>query len=403
MENLLILIAPIVGVIVGFVIGKKSTPTGDAQKLSRLENENKILGQKNAVLENENRQMTEKLTAQFENISRRLLATQTEETTKLQKENLNIVISPFCEQMDKLKKDFEDRITLMNKNTTESKTSLEEQLKSLRDASGALQNQAVALTDALLGKKKAIGNLGEMQLERILEMNGLTEGIGYTKQEYFQDDAHRRFTDYVLKLPDDRDVVVDVKMSLNANFLDYYNADENTNKEAALTEFIKNTKSRIDELSGKEYQNLMKGRSLDYVFMFIPLEQAYLDALQKDPKLYDYAFSRNIAIATPSLILPMIRTIKNLWNVERQNKNIEKTVENVRKLYDKYVSFTENFAKVGRSLNTANESYTDALKQLSSGAGNMSVCFERIKTDSGIQTSKNIAIEFDGEGDTDGE
>jgi len=183
------------------------------------------------------------------------------------------------------------------------------------------------------------------------------------------------------------------------SYLKYINAEDEIEKKKYIKEFVAATKKHIDTLGDKEYQNKLKDSQLDYVFMFMPLEHSYLAALEEDPALYQYSFKNNVALATPSLLFPMMRTIDTILKIDKRDKNIEEVIEMINSLYDKYVGFTENFEDIGKKLAGVQKSYEVAQGQLASGKGNMSGWFEKIQKKSGIKSNKKIAIGF--EGDTD--
>jgi DNA recombination protein RmuC len=261
------------------------------------------------------------------------------------------------------------------------------------NVSGALSKEASDLARALKGDKKILGNFGELQLKRILEITGLSEGRDYTCQEYFNEDGARFFTDFVIILPDERKIVIDSKFTLNS-YVDFAGAADGAGKAAFMRQFLDATKKHIDTLASKDYQGKVaagSGHRLDFAVMFMPIEQAYLDLLAHDPKIYDYAFSRHVMIATPSLLLPLVRTIDNLWKIEKQNKNVEKVVASLQGLYEKYAGFTKSFADVKAKIEGAARSLDAAETQLA-GRGGLSGRFLNLAELGGISTNKELAI-----------
>ena len=338
-------------------------------------------------------EMRENMKGEFRKMSLELLEAQKKSAAEEQTKTLGATINPFKEQIEKLKDSFDKQIKELLKDGAENKTSFAENIKKMMESSGALQKEAADLSEALRGKKKLGGTWAELQIENIFNIAGLQKGRDYTAQEYHIDDEKRRVTDFVLNLPGQRRVVIDSKLSL-ASYERYISAESDDEKDKFIGEFVAATKDRIKELSGKEYQNLVGGSKLDYVFMFMPFEHAYIEALRHDKSLYDFAFSKNVAITTPSLLLPMMRLVNNLWNIEKQNKTAQKVQQLVQSIYEKYVGFTKSFAEVGSKLDGAQTEYKKALGQLSDGKGSMSSLFDRMKKDGGIQTSKSIAIEY---------
>jgi len=333
------------------------------------------------------------LIEKFKNISAELLELQKKSVAEEQSKT----VRPVAEQIEKMKEGFDRQIQEMLKNSTENKTSFSEQMKLMLEQSNALQKEAADLANALKHKKQQ-GNWGEFQLEKIFEILGFKEGREYDKEVFSRVDGVAVRPDYVLNLPNNRRVVIDSKLSLES-YIKYANAEDEIEKKKHIKEFVAATKKHIDILGGKEYQNKLKDSQLDYVFMFMPLEHSYLAALEEEPELYQYSFKNNVALATPSLLFPMMRTVDAILKIDRRDKNIEEVIDMINKLYEKYIGFTENFSDVGAKLTAANKSYGDALKQLSEGSGNMSGWFDKIKKKSGIPSNKQSAITFDGAGD----
>ena len=366
-----IIIAIFMGLVVGFVLGwlSKRAPSNRAE-IDRL------IAEK-AAAEAKYKMLNDGVFAdRFKSISSELIEKNREEQIKT---------------IDRLKLDFDRQIKEMLESSAKNKTSLEEQLKFMRDSAGALQQQALDLSNALKHKKQQ-GNWGEFQLERIFEILGFREGIEYNKEVFVRaDDGSSVRPDYVLNLPNNRRVIIDSKLSLES-YMKYVNSTDDSEKKKFAREFVAATKNHISILGGKEYQNKLKDSQLDYVFMFMPLEHSYLVALEEDPELYQFAFKNNVAMATPSLLLPMMRTVDTLLKIDKRDKNIEEVTEMLNKLYEKYVGFTDNFADVGLRIAAANESYNNALKQLKSGSGNMGGWFEKIRKKSGIISNKQPAI-----------
>jgi DNA recombination protein RmuC len=383
-----IIIAIIIGLAIGFGIGFFAGKQGKQSEVSRLIGEKAAAEAKYKMLNDGG------LIERFKNISSELLEIQKKSVSEEQ----NKTIQPVKEQIEKMKDNFDRQIKEMLKDSTDNKRSFSDNMKLVIDQSAALQKEAADLANALKYKKQQ-GNWGEFQLEKIFEILGFEEGREYSKEVFARgEDGGSVRPDYVLNLPQHRHVIIDSKLSLES-YIKYVNSEDEADKKRFIKEFVAATKKHIDTLGGKEYQNKLKDSQLDYVFMFMPLEHAYLAALEEDPQLYQYAFKNNVALATPSLLFPMMRTIDTLLKIDKRDKNIEEVIEMVNKLYEKYVGFTDNFADVGRKLGSANDSYKLALGQLSEGSGNMSGWLDKIKSKSGIASNKKIAIEFDGADD----
>ena len=383
-----LILAIIIGIIVGFLIGWLAKPS----RSTRLISENSRLIAEKAAAEAKYKMLNEGgLIERFKNISAELLEMQKKSVAEEQVKT----IAPVKEQIEKFKDNFDKQVKEILKDSIDSKRSFSDHMKLVVEQSHALQKEAADLTNALKHKKQQ-GNWGEFQLEKIFDILGFTEGREYSKEVFVRsDDGTAVRPDYVLNLPNNRHVIIDSKLSLES-YMKYVGSDNESDKKKYIKEFVAATKKHIDKLGSKDYQNKLKDSDLDYVFMFMPLEHSYLAALEEDPNLYQYSFKNNVALATPSLLFPMMRTIDTLLKIDKRDKNVEEVIEMVNKLYEKYVGFTDNFADVGKKLESANSSYNTALGQLSKGSGNISGWLEKIRGKSGITSNKKIPIEFDG-------
>ena len=325
----------------------------------------------------------------FKNVSAELLAQTRKNATEEHTETLNRTINPFKEQIAQLKTDFDKQIKDMLKTSVDNRAQLEGQIKSMVDASGALKKEAADLTDALRGKKKIQGNWGEIQVERLFELLGWQPGVQYEAQKHLS--GGRDIPDYIVHMPGNKHFVVDAKVSLNS-YMDYLAAEDETEKKHLWRAFVDATKAHIKELGDKNY-NKVVDRKFDYVCMFMPLEHAYIELMNRDQEdIYKYAYDNGVTIATPSLLLPMLRTIDTLMKVEKQSENVGKIVEYAEKLYDKYAGFTEDYKKIGNALESLRGTYDEGMKKLTTGRGNISTWFEKIKKQGGLSVTKNLAI-----------
>ncbi len=333
--------------------------------------------------------MRGKMMAEFKNISIDVLNQTRKIATDEQTQTLNTTITPFKTQIEKLTEDFNKQIKDILKNSTENRASLEGQIKSMMDASLGLKKEAADLTDALRGKKKLQGNWGEIQVERLFELLGWTPGVQYESQKHLS--GGRDIPDYIVHMPGDKHFVVDAKMSLNS-YMDYLATDDAIEKQRLWRMFVDATKKHISELGDKNY-NQVVDKKFDYVCMFMPLEHAYIELMNRDKEdIYKYAFDHGVTIATPSLLLPMLRTIDTLMRVEKQSKNVVKIVEYAEKLYEKYAGFTEDYKKMGNALDAARAAYDGGLNKLTDGRGSISGWFDKIKKQGGLTVSKNLAL-----------
>lgn len=350
------------------------------------ENQKKYMEYKLADLEKSKDEMSER----FKNVSNEVIQTQHRRFNEEQKNILNLMLEPFKQQIA----DFKTKVESAHEESLKNKSSFDEQFKNLLDLNQTLSKDAENLSAALKGNKKIQGNWGEFQLERILEISGLQKGINYVTQETFRNDDNQMLRpDVIIKLPNDRNVIVDSKVSLN-DYVNYVNCDDEQMRQVYLQHHIQCVKKHIDELAGKDYQKLIKNNMLDYVVIFIPVESAYVEAVRADNSLYDYAYKKNIAITTPSSLLPILRTIENLWQIESQNRNVAEIANIGGSLYDKIVGFVEDMQHIDKSIETARKNYDLAMKKLSTGKGNALSLAGKLK-EKGAKVTKNLAISYE--------
>ena len=256
-----------------------------------------------------------------------------------------------------------------------------------------MAQEAINLTRALKGDNKIQGNWGEMVLTRVLEASGLREGYEYQTQVNIQrDDRSRMQPDVIVRLPQDKDVVVDAKMTLVA-YERYFNAEDDYQRELALNEHIAAIRNHIRLLSRKDYHQLPGLRSLDYVLMFIPVEPAFLLAIDRQPELINEALKSNIMLVSPTTLLVALRTIANLWRYEHQNQNAQQIADRAARLYDKMRLFVDDMSAVGQGLDKAQDYYRQAMKKLSSGRGNILAQADAFRT-LGVEVKREINPEM---------
>ena len=355
---------------------------------SDIDNQKRFMEEKLAYLEKNK----EELALKFRDISNEVIKAQNSRFGEEQKNAFNLMLKPFQEQMS----EFKNKVESVHQDSLKNKSSFDEQFKTLLTLNQNLSKDAENLSAALKGNKKIQGNWGEFQLERILEISGLEEHINYEKQETFRNEENQMLRpDVIIRLPNERSVIIDSKVSLN-DYVNYVNCEDEALRQVYLKKHIQCIRSHIDELSGKDYQKLIKNNALDYVVIFIPIESAYVEAVKADNTLYDYAYKKNIAITTPSSLLPILRTIENLWQIENQNKNVARIAELGGSLYDKLFNFTEDMQRIDKSIDAARKNYDQAIKKLSTGKGNALSLAAQLKQ-RGAKTGKTIELEYDEE------
>jgi len=326
------------------------------------------------------------LTLKFKDISTEIIKSQHETFSSEQKNTLTAVLNPFAEQL----KAFKAEVTATREESIKNKSNLDAQLSNLANLNLTLSKDAQNLTEALKGGKKMQGNWGECQLSRILEISGLRKGQDYETQEtYVNDDKKIYRPDVIVHLPENRDIIIDSKVSLN-DYLEAVSAEDEEMQNKALQKNVAAIKAHIDELSAKEYQKLLKDKTLNYVIMFIPVESAYIAALDYDRYIYDYAYKKNVILATPLSLLPTLRTVENLWRISNQNQNVTKIAELGGKIYDKLAAFIEDMKALERGLNQANNAYGNAMTKLAGRGGAVSQA-EKMR-ELGAKTGKTINL-----------
>ena len=269
----------------------------------------------------------------------------------------------------------------------------------LSQRSESISQEAVALTRALKSDQQKQGAWGEMILESILERSGLREGIEYETQAHRTGgEGERLRPDVVVNIPGGKTLVIDSKVSLVA-YSDAVNAETEEQALTARKRHISSLRGHIKGLSAKDYQNA-ENSSVDYVILFVPIEGALSEALREDGTLTEYALEQNITIATPTTLMMALKTVANVWNVERRNQNAEVIAERAGRLYDKVVGFVDNMENVGKRLEQAQDAYQGAFSQLSRGRGNVLSQVETLKS-LGAKTTKAIGVDFDDLNDRD--
>ena len=320
----------------------------------------------------------------FENLANKILESKSEKFTKQNKENLDGILKPLQEKIDKFEKKVEDT----HKESIDRHAMLRQQIIGLKELNEQMSKEAINLTKALKGDSKMQGNWGELVLERVLEKSGLEKDREYFVQSSFTgEDGKRVLPDVVLHLPDNKKMIIDSKVSLVA-YERFVNEDDEDKRTLFLKEHINSLKRHIDQLSAKNYQDIYQIESPDFVLLFVPIEPAFAMAINDDSNLYSWAFEKNIVIVTPTTLLATLRTIDSMWNNEKQQQNAIEIATQAGRLYDQFVNLTEDLLKVGNQLNTVKGSYDVTMKKLT-GKGNLITRVERLKK-LGSKASKQL-------------
>jgi len=309
----------------------------------------------------------QRLTSQFENLANRIFEHSGRRADEQNKQSLDKLLLPLREQLDGFRRQVQDSFG----QEARERHTLSHEIRNLQQLNEQMAREAINLTKALKGDNKTQGNWGEVVLSRVLEASGLREGYEYQTQVNVQVDANSRMQpDVVVRLPQNKDVVIDAKMTLVA-YERYFNSQDDVEREIALNEHIASVRGHIRLLGRKDYQQLPGLRSLDYVLMFIPVEPAFLLAIDREPELISEALKHNIMLVSPTTLLVALRTISNLWRYEHQSQNAKRIADRAAKLYDKLRLFVDDMESMGQSLEKAQGSYRLAMNKLSQGRGNL--------------------------------
>jgi DNA recombination protein RmuC len=306
-----------------------------------------------------------------------------QKNSKTSQLHLTTILQPFKENI----KDFNLKIENYYKDESKERFSLVKEIEKLNLLNRQISQDAINLTNALKGDNKIQGDWGEYILERVLENSGLKKGREYEIQKEFKDENGRSLRpDVIIHLPDKKDIIIDSKLSLTAYEM-YHSCQENE-KDFYLQKHLSSIQTHIKLLSQKAYEKKIDINTLDFVLMFIPIEAAFLLAVQMDSGLYERAYSQNIILVSPSTLLAVLRTIQNSWRYEYQNNNAQLIAKKAGDMHDKFVGFVNEMQNVESSLLKAQNSYNDAFKKLSSGKGNLISRAKHLKELDGVYHKK---------------
>ncbi|MGB6036589.1 MAG: DNA recombination protein RmuC [Cryomorphaceae bacterium] len=340
--------------------------------------------------------MQEKFTKDFKLIANQIFEEKTENFSKRSKESIDQLLSPLKERLVS----FEKKVDETHKDNLKETSGLKAELKTLREMSSKMTEEAENLTRALRNDTKIQGNWGEMILENILEKSGLRKDEEYFLQQNFSTDEGRRFQpDVMIKLPDDKWVIVDSKVSLKA-YEDFINEDEPKSKERYLKNHLISLKNHIKGLSEKKYQEVASGKNLDFILMFVPIEPAYLMALQADHRLFNEAYDRGIVMVSPTTLIASLKIIQTTWKHEYQNRNALEIADRGKLLLEKFVGFAEDFEKIGVQIDRTSATYSDALKKLRDGRGSLVSQAKQLEQ-LGVRATKKLSNNLIGDDDSE--
>ena len=353
------------------------------QKDARARDREVEFSQRKADFEKEIIDTRQRLEKEFELISNRLITNQSEQFTKVNQEQIGNLLNPLKNQLGEFKLQVEKAYG----DEREGQGKLLQQLEQLKEMNQKLSEGASNLASALKGDSKVQGDWGESHLEVILQKAGLQKDIHYLTQQSFAGSEGRQRPDFLIKLPENRSIIVDSKVSLTA-YERYHSSDDLTSA-SALKEHIASMRSHISQLSAKNYDQITGINTLDFVLMYIPIEPALSLALSNEPKLYEEALNKNIVLVSTTTLLATMRTVSYIWKQEDQRKNVQEIIHAGSNLYDKFVAFTEDMLQVGKTLESSMSAYDAAMNKLKEGKGNLIGRADKMRK-LGLTNKKNI-------------
>jgi DNA recombination protein RmuC len=369
---LTILLAFMAGVILAFVLMRQKIQALTAENIqlkAQLDYKNDKLSQQKNEIEN----IGHKFENQFKVLAGQILEEKKNAFNKDQESSLKAILDPLKENISSFKQEFSAKL----KTESDDRISLREQVVHMMTLNQTLSEQANNLTQAFRGSVKHQGNWGEMILESILEYTGMQKEIHYFVQKRsMNDDGDSIQPDVLVKYPDSRTIVIDSKVSL-IHYENFYKSTDPVLQQQQLALLVRSIKAHIDGLSGKSYQDVTD--SLDFVMMFIPVEAAYITAMQTDPALWQYAYKKRIILISPTNIITAMKLVNDMWQKDSIDRNAKAIAERAGKLYDKLASFVEEFEKIGIHLDRAAGAFQDSKKKMTDGKGNLVSQAHRMK------------------------
>lgn len=342
---------------------KVGTLTTELAELStRLEAERSQAEEKLALLQ----AAKEELSNQFKSLANDILEEKAKRFTEQNQTNIGQILDPLKERLT----EFKAKVEEIHTKDTEQQATLRAELGQLKELNRQITEEAHGLATALKGQAKKQGNWGELVLGNVLDRSGLREGKDFKREVSFSTEDGRKRPDVVVYLPQAKHLVIDAKVSLNA-YTRYVNAEDDLERQQALREHVDAVGSRIQELSNRSYFDLPGLNTPEMVFMFIPIESAFVEALRADETLFQKAIEQNVLVATPTTLLTSLNIVRQLWRFEEQNAHTAELADRAGKVYKKLVSFLGSMEAVGKQLDKAKESFGTAMGQLVTGKGNL--------------------------------
>jgi len=360
----------------------------NARLLMKLETESRHASSKLEMMQEHKKE----LKTEFERLAKQIFDGNSEKFAEFSKQNLDSMIKPLQTQIEEFKKQVSDTYNA----ESQERAVLKNEIHSLKELNEKISKDAVNLTNALKGESKQQGVWGEMVLEHVLEASGLRKGFEFEREVSLRTDENEILRpDVIVHLPDNRDLIIDAKTSLIA-YERFINAEDESSKAKHLSAHLHSIKMHIEALANKNYERLKEVNTLDFIFMFMPIEGALAVALEHDNSIYDNAFKKKILLVGPTTLLVAMRAVENVWKYERQNQNAQEIARRAGAMYDKFVRFSEDLIKISKQIDGIQSSFSAAKNKLSDGKGNLVRQVEQLK-ELGAQTSRQIPKAIKGE------
>jgi len=335
--------------------------------------------------------LQKRLTSEFENIATKILKERSDEFSVSNHKSLSEILNPLKERIQL----FEKKVDETYDKELRDKISLREEVRKLTELNTRVSEEANNLTKALKGDIKKQGNWGEVILERVLERSGLTKGQEYEREVVVEGADHMvQRPDVIIQLPDNKHIVIDSKVSLVA-YERLMSAETEEKRVVYLKDHINSLRSHVKLLGEKNYQNAQNINTPDFVLMFLPIEASFSVAVQGDSEIFSYAWERKIVIVSPTTLLATLRTISSIWKQENQTKNAQEIARLSGALYDKFIGFTEDMAKIKANIDRTSSAYDDAMKKMKDGSGNIIRTAEKIKELGAKTGNKSLPAGFE--------
>lgn len=323
--------------------------------------------ERDASYEKQLEQIDEKksnLKKEFENLANKIFENKGKSLNESNKNSLDALLQPFKEQLES----FQKRVNDIHTESVKGNTQLGLEIKKILDVGMKMEIEAVNLTSALKGDTQQRGAWGEAQLERTLQMSGLLKDQHYTSQDSFNSPDGIKRTDYLIRLPGEKCIIIDSKMTL-ADYDRSVSAKSDEERQLALKAHVLSVKKHIDELSKKDYTDLSSLHSPDFILMFMPIEPAYIEALKFDKELFSYGYQKNIVLVSHTTLIPILRTVSNLWIVQDSNDQARQLGDQALGIYNSVCTITERVQALGKTLSTAGNHYNDVVTGLVGNQG----------------------------------